>query len=69
MYCIVHVCVLIVYMFFQHFRSVMWLQRCCDEILERVRGGTLRKEEQYEYHVGRLRQDRVRVPRKEDSVS
>ena len=47
-------------------RAVIWLQKQRDEILERVRGGTLRKEEQYEYHIGRLRQDRVHVSRADD---
>lgn len=51
------------------FRTVIWLQKCCDEVLERIRGGALKKEEQYEYHIGRLRQDRVHIPRKEDDVS
>ena len=47
------------------FRSVIWLQKCRDDILERLRGGSLKKEEQYEYHIGRLRQDRVKIPRQE----
>uniref|UniRef100_A0A1X7TZ16 E3 ubiquitin-protein ligase n=1 Tax=Amphimedon queenslandica TaxID=400682 RepID=A0A1X7TZ16_AMPQE len=49
-------------------RTVIWLQKCCDEVLERIRGGALKKEEQYEYHIGRLRQDRVHIPRKEDDI-
>ena len=36
--------------------------------MERLRGGSLRKEEQYEYHIGRLRQDRVHIPRTEGQV-
>ena len=47
-------------------RAVIWLQKQRDEILERVRGGSLRKEEQYEYHIGRLRQDRVNISRADD---
>ena len=49
-------------------RSVIWLQRRRDEVMERLRGGSLRKEEQYEYHIGRLRQDRVHIPRTEGQV-
>ena len=49
-------------------RAVIWLQKKRDEILERVRGGSLRKEEQYEYHIGRLKQDRVHIPRREEEV-
>lgn len=52
-----------------YIRSVIWLQKRRDEILERLRGGALKKEEQYEYHIGRLRQDRVKIPRKEEDVS
>lgn len=49
----------------QCFRSVIWLQKSRDDILERLRGSALKKEEQYEYHIGRLRQDRVKIPRQE----
>jgi hypothetical protein len=45
------------------FRAVIWLQKCRDEILEHLRGGSLKKEDQYEYNIGRLRQDRVKIPR------
>lgn len=48
---------------FVSYRAVIWLQKQRDEILERMRGGSLRKEEQYEYHIGRLRQDRVHISR------
>ena len=51
-----------------YIRAVIWLQKRRDEILERVRSGSLRKEEQYEYHIGRLRQDRVCIPRREEEV-
>lgn len=37
--------------------------------MERTRGASLRMEEQYEYHIGRLKQDRVHIPRKEDEVN
>ena len=48
-------------------RSIIWLQRRRDEILERLRGSSgQRKEDQHELQIGRLRQDRVRIPREDD---
>lgn len=56
------------FFFFSFFgRSVIWLQRRRDEIMERLRGAAhQRKEDQHELQIGRLKQDRVRIPRGEE---
>lgn len=48
-------------------RSVIWLQRRRNEIMERLRGAShQRKEDHHELQIGRLKQDRVRIPRGEE---
>ena len=47
-------------------RSVIWLQKRHEEMMERLRGPTPRKDTmQTEFKIGRLRQDCVTVPRGE----
>ncbi len=47
-----------------HRRSIIWLQKRRDDIMERLRGSThSRNEDHHELMIGRLRQDRVRIPR------
>ena len=46
--------------------SIIWLQKRREEVMERLRGSSQRKEEQHEMQIGRLKQDRVRVPRGEN---
>ena len=53
---------------YTHIRSIIWLQKRRDELLDKMRGTSQRKEEQHEANIGRLRLDRVRVPRG-DNVS
>lgn len=50
-------------------RSIIWLQRRRDDVLERLRGSTPRKEDQHELQIGRLKQDRVHIPRNEDTLA
>lgn len=50
-------------------RSIVWLQSQRDQTLERQRVLGLspaRREEQHEFHVGRLKHERVKVPRNEN---
>lgn len=50
-------------------RSIVWLQSQRDQTLERQRVLGLspaRREEQHEFHVGRLKHERVKVPRHEN---
>ncbi len=44
----------------------MWLQNKRDATLERSRGPSPRREDSHEYRVGRLKHERVTVPRNED---
>lgn len=44
--------------------SIVWLQRRREELVERLRGGQ-KREEAHDLQIGRLKQDRVRVPRTE----
>lgn len=48
------------------FRSVIWMQKRREDVMERLRGTSQRREDQHEMQIGRLKQDRVRVPRDED---
>ena len=43
----------------------MWLQNKRDAALERLRGPSPRREDAHEYRVGRLKHERVSVPRDE----
>lgn len=49
-------------------RSIVWLQSQRDVTLERQRvlGLSPRREEQHEFHVGRLKHERVKVPRNDN---
>ena len=47
-----------------HFRSIVWLQNQRDQNLERARG-SLRRDEVHEFRVGRIKHERVKVPRGE----
>ena len=42
------------------------MQKRREEVMERLRGSSQRREDQHEMQIGRLKQDRVKVPRKED---
>lgn len=48
-------------------RSIVWLQSQRDSTIERQRmlGLSPRRDEQHEFHVGRLKHERVKVPRNE----
>lgn len=47
-------------------RSIVWLQNQRDQILDRTRGPSPRREDMHEFRVGRLRHERVKVPRDEN---
>lgn len=47
-------------------RAIVWLQNKRDASLERSRGPTQRREDAHEYKVGRLKHERVTVPRDDD---
>jgi E3 ubiquitin-protein ligase HECTD1 len=53
------------------FRSIVWLQGQRDVTLERQRGPGLspRRDDPHEYRVGRLKHERVKVPREGDLLS
>ena len=51
-------------LFYIHFRSIVWLQNQRDQNLERARG-SLRRDEVHEFRVGRIKHERVKVPRGE----
>jgi len=44
-------------------RSIVWLQNKRDATLERLRGPAPRREDAHEFRVGRLKHERVCVPR------
>uniref|UniRef100_T1J5Y0 E3 ubiquitin-protein ligase n=1 Tax=Strigamia maritima TaxID=126957 RepID=T1J5Y0_STRMM len=44
-------------------RSIVWLQNQRDATVERTRGPSPRRDDPHEYRVGRLKHDRVKVPR------
>ena len=44
-------------------RAIVWLQNKRDVALERSRPPSHRREEQHEFRVGRLKHERVKVPR------
>ena len=46
-------------------RAIVWLQNKRDATLERNRGPSPRREDTHEYRVGRLKHERVTVPRGE----
>jgi len=48
-------------------RSIVWLQNKRDAALERLRGPSPRREDAHEFRVGRLKHERVCVPR-DDSL-
>jgi len=48
-------------------RSIVWLQNKRDATLERLRGPSPRREDAHEFRVGRLKHERVCVPR-DDSL-
>lgn len=50
-------------------RSIVWLQNQRDTTLERVRGPSPRREDPHEFRVGRLRHERVKVPRGDNLLS
>ena len=47
-------------------RSIVWLQNQRDSSLDRIRGPSPRREDPHEFRVGRLRHERVKVPRSGD---
>ncbi|GAB6021555.1 hypothetical protein CHUAL_004153 [Chamberlinius hualienensis] len=47
-------------------RSIVWLQNQRDASVERSRGPSSRVDDPHEYRVGRLKHDRVKVPRGEN---
>lgn len=47
-------------------RSVIWMQKRREDVMERLRGTSQRREDQHEMQIGRLKQDRVQIPRDED---
>lgn len=52
-------------MFFFSIRSIVWLQNQRDMALERNRGPSPRRDDPHEYRIGRLKHERVKVPRGE----
>ncbi|XP_014790157.1 E3 ubiquitin-protein ligase HECTD1 [Octopus bimaculoides] len=44
-------------------RAIVWLQNKRDAVLERNRGPTPRRDDTHEYRIGRLKHERVKVPR------
>lgn len=46
-------------------RSIVWLQNQRDTTLERVRGPSPRRDDPHDFRVGRLKHERVKVPRGE----
>ena len=50
-------------------RSIVWLQNMHDANLERNRGHPARRLEPQEIRIGRLKHERVKVPRDEKEVS
>jgi len=44
-------------------RAIVWLQRQRDQHLERHRGPVPRRDDGGEYRVGRLKHERVKIPR------
>lgn len=50
-------------LFILFFRSIVWLQNKRDVALERSRPPSHRREDQHEFRVGRLKHERVKVPR------
>ena len=44
-------------------RSIVWLQNQRDTTLERVRGPSPRRDDPHDFRVGRLKHERVKVPR------
>ncbi len=46
-------------------RAIVWLQNKRDATLERARGPSPRREDAHEYRVGRLKHERVSIPRNE----
>ena len=54
--------------YFLH-RSIVWLQNMHDANLERNRGHAARRLEPQEIRIGRLKHERVKVPREEKEVS
>lgn len=47
-------------------RSIVWLQSQRDSSIDRLRGPSPRREDPHEFRVGRLRHERVKVPRGEN---
>ena len=50
---------------FSNCRAIVWLQNKRDATLERARGPSPRREDAHEYRVGRLKHERVTIPRNE----
>ena len=46
-------------------RAIAWLQDKRDASVERVRTPSTRRDDQHEFRVGRLKHERVKVPRGE----
>lgn len=46
-------------------RAIVWLQNQRDLALERNRGPSPRRDDPHEYRIGRLKHERVKVPRGE----
>ena len=54
-----------IHFIFLFHRAIVWLQNKRDATLERVRGPSPRREDAHEYRIGRLKHERVTVPRDE----
>lgn len=61
-YCIIPICDCIAFL---NFRSIVWLQNKRDATIDRNRGPSPRREDAHEYRIGRLKHERVSVPRDE----
>ena len=49
-------------------RAIAWLQEKRDASSERVRTPSTRRDDQHEFRVGRLKHERVKVPRSEQQL-
>ena len=54
---------------FNDFRSIVWLQNKRDATLERSHGSNQRRDESHEYRIGRLKHERVKIPRDDSLMS
>ena len=50
-------------------RSIVWLQNKRDATLERSHGPNPRRDDSHEYRIGRLKHERVKIPRQESLIN